>query len=206
MRSRCCSFCLTSSAHSTRTPNPTSLLVPFTWRWPLRRTTTQCDVWPIGWIELTYSIKTHFLKDRNCDICKKTKITRAPCGKRTGTAILPRAESFGDLITARNNHRHAVVVQDLATQWIQSEEYTFIQNRFHPMTLSSKHDFIQWHFHPKHFHPILTLSSNDTFNQDTFIQQQFHLMNFSSNDIFIQWHFQPITVSSKKKSHVVQSI
>ena len=44
---------------------------------------------------------------------------------------MPRAEKFGDLITAdhkvlsegcesRNNHRHAVVVQDLATQLIQS--------------------------------------------------------------------------------------
>ena len=44
---------------------------------------------------------------------------------------MPRAEHFGDLITAdhkilseesesRNNHRYAVVVQDLATQWIQS--------------------------------------------------------------------------------------
>ena len=43
----------------------------------------------------------------------------------------PRAENFGDLITAdhkvlsescesRNNHRYAIVVQDLATQWIQS--------------------------------------------------------------------------------------
>ena len=27
------------------------------------------------------SIHTHFPKDRNCDICKKTKITRAPCRK-----------------------------------------------------------------------------------------------------------------------------
>ena len=44
---------------------------------------------------------------------------------------IPRAEKFGDLITAdhkvfnegsesRNNHRYAVMVQDLATQWIQS--------------------------------------------------------------------------------------
>ena len=44
---------------------------------------------------------------------------------------MPRAEHFGDLITAdhkilseesesRNNHRYAVVVQDLATQWLQS--------------------------------------------------------------------------------------
>ena len=44
---------------------------------------------------------------------------------------MPRAEHFGDLITAdhivlseecesRNSHRYAVVVQDLATQWLQS--------------------------------------------------------------------------------------
>ena len=69
-------------------------------------------------------------KDRNCEICKRTKITRAPCRRRNGGAVL-RAENFGDLITAdhkvlsdtcesRNNHRYAVVVQDLATQWIQA--------------------------------------------------------------------------------------
>ena len=61
---------------------------------------------------------------------KRTKITRAPCRRRNGGAV-PRAEIFGDLITAdhkvlsdncesRNNHRYAVVVQDLATQWIKS--------------------------------------------------------------------------------------
>ena len=61
---------------------------------------------------------------------KRTKITRAPCRRRNGGAE-PRAENFGDLITAdqkvlsegcesRNNHRYAIVVQDLATQWIQS--------------------------------------------------------------------------------------
>ena len=44
---------------------------------------------------------------------------------------VPRAENSGDLITSdhkvlsencesRNNHRYAIVVQDLATQWIQS--------------------------------------------------------------------------------------
>ena len=44
---------------------------------------------------------------------------------------MPKAENFGDVITAdhevlsegcesRNNHRCAIVVQDLATQWIQS--------------------------------------------------------------------------------------
>ena len=73
---------------------------------------------------------THFPKDRNCEICQRTKITRAPCRRRNGEAV-PRADKFGDLITAdhkvlsdncesRNNHRYAVVVQDLATQWIQA--------------------------------------------------------------------------------------
>ena len=57
-------------------------------------------------------------------------MTRGPCRRRTGEA-LPRAEKFGDLITtyhnvlneegeSRNNHRYAVVVQDLATQRILS--------------------------------------------------------------------------------------
>ena len=74
-----------------------------------------------------HNVHTHF---PNCEICQRTKITRAPCRRRIGGAI-PRAENFGDLITAdhkvlsdncesRNNHRHAVLVQDLATQWIQA--------------------------------------------------------------------------------------
>ena len=69
-----------------------------------------------------HSVYTHFPKDRNCEICKRTKITRAPCRRRNGGAV-PRAENFGDLITAdhkvlsdncesRHNHRYAVVVQD----------------------------------------------------------------------------------------------
>ena len=77
-----------------------------------------------------HSVYTHFLKDRNCEICQRTKITRAPCRRRNGGAV-PRAEKFGNLTTAdhkvlgdncesRNNHRYAIVVQDLATQWIQS--------------------------------------------------------------------------------------
>ena len=67
-----------------------------------------------------HSVYTHFPKDP----------TRASCRRRAGT-VVPRAEKFGDSITAdhkvlseesesRNNHRYAVVVQDLATQWIQS--------------------------------------------------------------------------------------
>ena len=77
-----------------------------------------------------HNVYTHFPKDRNCEICERTKITRAPCRRRNGGAVF-RAENFGDMITAdhkvlsdncesRNNHRYAVVVQDLVTQWIQS--------------------------------------------------------------------------------------
>ena len=77
-----------------------------------------------------HSVYTHFPKDRYCEICQSTRMTSAPCRRRIGGAVL-RAEKFGDLITAdhkvlsnncetRNNHRYAVVVQDLATQWIQA--------------------------------------------------------------------------------------
>ena len=76
-----------------------------------------------------HSIYTHFPKHRNCDICFRTKITRASCRRRTGT-VVPKAENFSDVITAdhkvfsegcesRHNHRYAVVVQDLATQETQ---------------------------------------------------------------------------------------
>ena len=77
-----------------------------------------------------HSIKTHFPKGPNCEICLKTKVTRSSCRRRVGT-VVPRAKNVGVLMTAdhkvlsegcesRNNHRYAVVVQDLATQWIQS--------------------------------------------------------------------------------------
>ena len=77
----------------------------------------------------TVCIRT-FRRTQNCNNCLKTKIIRSSCRRRAGT-VVPRAEHFGDLITAdhkvlseesesRNDHRHAVVVQDLATQWIKS--------------------------------------------------------------------------------------
>ena len=40
-----------------------------------------------------HSVYTHFPKDRNCEICKRTKITRAPCRRRNGEAVL-RAENL----------------------------------------------------------------------------------------------------------------
>ena len=46
-----------------------------------------------------HSIFTHFPKNRNCDVCLRTKITKASCRRRTGEA-LPRTEEFRYLITA----------------------------------------------------------------------------------------------------------
>ena len=43
------------------------------------------------------SVQTHFPEDRNCHICKWTKITTAPCRRRNGE-VAPRAVNFGDLI------------------------------------------------------------------------------------------------------------
>ena len=36
---------------------------------------------------------THFPEDRNCEICQRTKITRAPCRRRNCGAV-PRATKF----------------------------------------------------------------------------------------------------------------
>ena len=77
--------------------------------------------------------KASILTSRKTEIVTSAggrNITRASCRRRTGT-IVPRAENFSDMMTAsqkilsdgsgsRNNHRYAVVVQDLATQWLQS--------------------------------------------------------------------------------------
>ena len=37
---------------------------------------------------------THFPRDRNCEICQRTKITRAPC-RRHNVGAVPRAVNFG---------------------------------------------------------------------------------------------------------------
>ena len=46
---------------------------------------------------------THFPKDRSCEVCLRTKMTRAHYRRRTGEAAL-RAEKFGDMITTRSCH------------------------------------------------------------------------------------------------------
>ena len=85
-----------------------------------------------------HSVVTHFPKDPNCDICLKTKITRASCRRRAVQSRQKR-KVLVILITAdhkilseesesRNNHRYAVVVRDLATQWLQS--YPCKKNNF----------------------------------------------------------------------------
>ena len=75
-----------------------------------------------------HSVHTHFPKDRNCEICQRTKITTAPCRRRIG-GVVPRAENFGDLITADHKVKFSVKVVKLETiidmqswcrTWLQS--------------------------------------------------------------------------------------
>ena len=77
-----------------------------------------CQELSIKVVSGKHSISTRFPKDRNCDICQRTNMTRAPCRRRTGEPVL-RADKFGDLITtdrkvlnegseSRNSHRYAV--------------------------------------------------------------------------------------------------
>ena len=81
-------------------------------------------------IWVSTALKLISLKTEIARSVKGPKLQGPPCRRRNGGAV-PRAEEFGDLITAdhkvlsdncesRNNHRYAVVVQDLATQWIQA--------------------------------------------------------------------------------------
>ena len=60
-----------------------------------------------------HSVFSHFPKDRNCEICQRTKITRAPCRRRNSGAV-PRADNFGDWITA-DHYKFSVKVVNLET-------------------------------------------------------------------------------------------
>ena len=40
-----------------------------------------------------HSVDTHVPNDRNCQICQRTRITRAPCRRRIG-GVVPRAENL----------------------------------------------------------------------------------------------------------------
>ena len=82
-----------------------------------------------NWVRVSI-VSTRIFRRTPIVISVWRQITRASCRRRAGT-VVPRAENCGDLITAdhtilseeiesRNNHRYAVVVQDVATQWLQS--------------------------------------------------------------------------------------
>ena len=49
-------------------------------------------------------IHIHLPRDRIGEVCKRTKMTRAPCRRRTGNSV-PRAGKFRDLITADHKSR-----------------------------------------------------------------------------------------------------
>ena len=103
-----------------------------TWRlsrqffsWSIFRAHTQ-ETWGFVYTKCLYSFP---VRPKLWDL-SEDEITRALCRRRNGRAVF-RVENFGDQITAdhkvlsdnresRNNHWCAVVVQDLAKQWIQA--------------------------------------------------------------------------------------
>ena len=103
-------------------------------------------------------LKLIFLKAEIAKSVRGPKITRAPCRRRSGGAVL-LAENFGDLITAdlkvlsdncesRYNHRYAVVVQDLATQWIPAYP---CKTKNSQETENSLQKFLEPNRKPKHW-------------------------------------------------------
>ena len=71
------------------------------------------------------NVFTHYPKDPNCEVCHKTKTTRARCGIKPKKRVYGTAPptKFGDLITAdhkilnvenesRDGHKNTLVVQD----------------------------------------------------------------------------------------------
>ena len=68
-----------------------------------------------------HNVFIHVPKDRNCDICADHK-------------------TLGEGCESRNNHRYAVVGQDLATQWIQSNP---CKTKYSQETEKSLHKFLE---------------------------------------------------------------
>ena len=79
-----------------------------------------------------HKLFTHFPKDPTCEECRPTTGTRAPCRRNPDDRAyrVKIAERLGDVITANHkvlneeelslHHKCAVVVQDVATRWVQS--------------------------------------------------------------------------------------
>ena len=68
---------------------------------------------------------SHFPKGPNCEICKRAKVTRTACRRTSQSHMRPaRRSSEKSLQQFEENcgtiKRHAIVVQDLATHWVQS--------------------------------------------------------------------------------------
>ena len=76
-----------------------------------------------------HNLFTHFPKDPNCEICKRTKITRAACRRFSKshparsisvTFAQPTTRSPMKIENRGTNQRCVIIVQDLTTQRIQS--------------------------------------------------------------------------------------
>ena len=89
-----------------------------------------------------HGIFTHFPKDRNCDVCLRTKITKASCRRRIVEA-LPRAEKFGDLITAD----HKVLNEGYESRDNHRITMSFMRDVNHSMEFGEACEVLSWNHH-----------------------------------------------------------
>ena len=91
-----------------------------------------------------HNVFTHIPKDPNCEVCKKTKSTRARCRIKPEKRVdgIALSTKFGDLITAdyksrnvenesRCRHRNNLIVQDGFTNWSRRRRKHWRQCRVH---------------------------------------------------------------------------
>ena len=107
-----------------------------------------------------HNLYTHFPADPDCEICKMTKITKAPCkaGAIPEPDGLPPARKFGDRLTAdhktligdqasRGGARYALIIQDEYTRWIQAFA---TKTRSYPEVMQAFRRFMPMDQQPKH--------------------------------------------------------
>ena len=67
-----------------------------------------------------HRVFTHLPKDPDFDICLKTKITKVSYRRRAGTVVPSAITADHKFLVKKMNSMCRVVVQDLATQWLES--------------------------------------------------------------------------------------
>ena len=96
-----------------------------------------------------HSVCTHFPKDRNCEICQRTKITRAPCRRRHGGAVT----SCRNFWWLDMNLETIIDTQSWCKTWQHSgDNHTHVETKTAQETQNSLQKFLEPDRKPKVIH------------------------------------------------------